>query len=119
MTALYNATVELDCANLVTASPPPTSTAPSRRTARARTTPGAATTSWSGGAVAGRRIFGTFPTLVRGGPDDAGSGGQWIPTTSVDQYAATLASWFGAAAEVNTIFPNLARFASANLGFMG
>jgi uncharacterized protein (DUF1501 family) len=71
-----------------------------------------------GAAVRGGAIYGQFPTLVSGGPDDTGSGGLWIPTTSVDQYAATLASWFGASAELYTIFPNLARFATPNVGFM-
>jgi uncharacterized protein (DUF1501 family) len=71
-----------------------------------------------GGAVKGGAIYGQFPTLVAGGPDDTGSGGLWIPTTSVDQYAATLAAWFGAGSDLNTIFPNLGRFAAANLGFI-
>jgi uncharacterized protein (DUF1501 family) len=73
-----------------------------------------------GGSVIGGRMYGAFPTLVRGGPDDTGSGGLWIPTTSVDQMGATLATWMGAgAADVNTIFPNVNRFATPNLGFMG
>jgi uncharacterized protein (DUF1501 family) len=72
-----------------------------------------------GGAVKGNALYGTFPTLALGGPDDTGSNGRWIPTTSVDQYAATLASWFGVApADLPTIFPNLANFQSANLGFL-
>jgi uncharacterized protein (DUF1501 family) len=72
-----------------------------------------------GGAVKGNALYGTFPTLALGGPDDTGSNGRWIPTTSVDQYAATLASWFGvASADLPTIFPNLANFQSANLGFL-
>jgi uncharacterized protein (DUF1501 family) len=51
-------------------------------------------------------------------PDDTGYG-QIIPTIAVDQYAATLASWFGVdAGGLNDIFPNLGRFASSNLGFM-
>ena len=51
-------------------------------------------------------------------PDDTGYG-QVVPTTSVDQYAATLAGWFGiGAADLATIFPNLGRFATANLGFV-
>jgi uncharacterized protein (DUF1501 family) len=73
-----------------------------------------------GGAVQGNKMFGTWPTLTPGGPDDVGSNGRWIPTTSVDQYAATLASWFGVAAtDLPSIFPNLANFQTGNLGFLG
>jgi len=72
-----------------------------------------------GGAVNGKRIYGTMPSLkADNNPDDTGYG-QIIPTTAVDQYAATLASWFGVdASSVNDIFPNIGRFASSNLGFM-
>jgi uncharacterized protein (DUF1501 family) len=72
-----------------------------------------------GGAVKGNAIYGTFPTLSLGGPDDVGSNGRWIPTTSVDQYAATLAAWFGVApADSPGIFPNVANFQTTNLGFL-
>jgi uncharacterized protein (DUF1501 family) len=72
-----------------------------------------------GGAVQGQRTYGTFPALVVGGPDDT-STGRWIPTTAVDQYAATLANWFGIdSTNMSTVFPNLGRFASSNLGFLG
>ncbi len=71
-----------------------------------------------GGAVAGRDIYGTMPSYVLGGPDDVG-GGRILPTTSVDQYAATLASWFGVGpTDLATVFPRLAQFASSNLGFV-
>jgi len=75
-----------------------------------------------GGAVNGQRTFGTFPTLAVGGPDDT-STGRWIPTTSVDQYSATLARWLGiSSGSIATVFPNLTRFpgnyASGYLGFM-
>src|SRR5208337_798944 len=47
-----------------------------------------------GGAVNGQRIYGSFPEQIVGGQNDT-STGRWIPTTSTDQYFATLASWFG------------------------
>jgi len=73
-----------------------------------------------GGAVKGGRIFGRFPSFQLGGPDDTDTRGRWIPTTSVDQYGATLSSWFGIPqAALFSIFPNLANFDSANLGFLG
>ena len=73
-----------------------------------------------GGAVKGGSIYGTYPTLQLNGPDDAELEGRWIPTSSVDQYGATLATWFGASdTQLNVIFPNLAKFTSRNLGFMG
>jgi uncharacterized protein (DUF1501 family) len=73
-----------------------------------------------GGAVKGNSIYGSIPTLALGGPDDTGSNGRWIPSTSVDQYAATLATWFGVAnTDLPSIFPNLANFSTANLGFLG
>ncbi len=72
-----------------------------------------------GGAVQGAKLYGTFPTLALGGPDDSGANGRWIPSTGSVQYAATLASWFGvSAAQLSSIFPNLAAFSSANLGFV-
>ena len=78
-----------------------------------------------GGAVHGTEIYGTFPTLALGGNDDvnnAGSSarGRWIPTSSLDQYAATLATWFGVApADLPYVFPDLQNFTVKNLGFMG
>ena len=78
-----------------------------------------------GGAVQGGVTYGTYPTLVLQGPDDVGDSpwdrqGRWIPTTSVNQYAATLLNWFGATpAQQLTILPNLANFDTKNLGFLG
>lgn len=71
-----------------------------------------------GGAVNGRRIYGRPPDLSVGGPDDA-DWGQIIPTTSVDQYAATIARWYGVSpGDMSTVFPNIGRFATPDLGFM-
>jgi uncharacterized protein (DUF1501 family) len=73
-----------------------------------------------GGAVKGNAIYGTFPTLALGGPNDADQNGRWIPTTALDQYAATLATWFGVSAgNLPSIFPNLVNFSTGNLGFLG
>jgi uncharacterized protein (DUF1501 family) len=72
-----------------------------------------------GGAVKGGQMYGTWPTLVIAGPDDAGNQGRWIPTSSVDQYAATLASWFGVSASAMTnVLPNLSAFPTSSLGFI-
>ncbi len=76
-----------------------------------------------GGAVNGQRFYGTYPTLALGGPDDTDGGsaprGRWIPTTSVEQYAATLASWYGlSSSDFPAVFPLINRFATPNLGFM-
>lgn len=71
-----------------------------------------------GGAVNGRQTYGQFPTLTVNGPDDT-STGRWIPTTAIDQYFATLATWFGVdSGNLAAVFPNLGRFATPNLGFM-
>jgi uncharacterized protein (DUF1501 family) len=71
-----------------------------------------------GGAVKGGDIYGRMPSLVVNGPDDVGRG-RWIPSTSVDEYKATLATWFGVSAtDLTTVLPNLGRFATRDLGFM-
>lgn len=73
-----------------------------------------------GGSVQGGQVFGKFPTFELAGPDDTDVRGRWIPTTSVDQYGATLCSWFGLPASAfATVFPNLANFPVSNLGFLG
>ena len=76
-----------------------------------------------GGSVLGHTLYGTYPTLRLGGPDDTDGGsnprGRWIPTTSVEQYAATLATWYGLSnADLLAVFPLIDRFPNANLGFM-
>ncbi len=73
-----------------------------------------------GGAVRGGQIYGSFPSFELGGPDDADIRGRWIPTTSVDQYGATLCSWFGIPDDaLPSVFPNLPNFTSRKLGFLG
>jgi uncharacterized protein (DUF1501 family) len=72
-----------------------------------------------GGAVKGGQMYGTFPTLALGGPDDSGLNGRWVPTTGSVQYAATLAQWFGVtSAQLPMIFPNIGSFATSKLGFV-
>jgi uncharacterized protein (DUF1501 family) len=72
-----------------------------------------------GGAVRGGRMYGRMPVLRSGGPDDTGDRGAWIPSVSTDEYAATLARWFGVSdANLPLVLPNIARFASRDLGFM-
>lgn len=71
-----------------------------------------------GGAVQGRRTYGTFPVHTVNGPDDT-STGRWIPRISVDQYSATLAKWFGVSpSDMPSVFPNIGRFETSDLGFM-
>jgi uncharacterized protein (DUF1501 family) len=71
-----------------------------------------------GGAVAGRQLYGNFPVLEIGGSEDVG-GGRMIPSTSADQYAATLAKWFGIPdVDLGIVAPNLLNFAQRDLGFM-
>ena len=71
-----------------------------------------------GGAVKGQMTYGHFPVQTINGPNDTNTG-RWIPTTAIDQYFATLATWFGIDADnLATVFPNLSRFSSSNLGFV-
>jgi uncharacterized protein (DUF1501 family) len=71
-----------------------------------------------GGAVNGQRTYGSFPALTINGPNDT-STGRWIPTTAIDQYFSTLATWFGVDnSNLATVFPNVSRFSTANLGFI-
>lgn len=116
--AFYNATIELGVANQVT-----TFTASDfGRTFRSNGD--GSDHGWGshhfvvGGAVKGTEIYGKLPTLTINGPDDTGLG-RWIPTTSVDEYAATLATWFGvSASDLPIVLPNIGRFAKPNLGFL-
>jgi uncharacterized protein (DUF1501 family) len=71
-----------------------------------------------GDAVQGRRWVGQLPAMAMNGPHDVG-GGRLLPNISVDQYAATLATWFGVSADnLKTVIPRIGLYASPNLGFM-
>lgn len=71
-----------------------------------------------GGAVQGGRIYGDIPPHDLGHDLDIGRG-RLLPTTSVEQYAATLGQWFGLAnSELNAALPNLGNFAQSDLGFI-
>jgi uncharacterized protein (DUF1501 family) len=71
-----------------------------------------------GGAVRGGAIYGDYPLLEIGSAQDVG-GGRFIPTVSADQYAATLATWFGVAdADLASVAPSIGNFSQRNLGFL-
>jgi uncharacterized protein (DUF1501 family) len=120
LAAFYNATVELGVQNSVTSF----TLSDFSRTFQPNSNTGS-DHAWGshhfviGGAVKGGQMYGTFPTLALGGPDDSGSNGRWLPTTGSVQYAATLASWFGVSpAQLPTVFPNITSFPTTNLGFV-
>ncbi len=75
----------------------------------------------NGGSLQGGKIWGQFPSLALGGPNDANTRGTMVPTTSVDQYAATMAQWFGVTdpSAILQIFPYVGNFPTTNLGFLG
>ena len=132
LSAFYSATAELGVANKVTAF-----TASDFGRTLASNGDGS-DHGWGshhfmvGGAVKGKALYGTAPPVSVG--STAGAQDQWhvgqgrlLPSTSVDQYAATLARWFGVAdSELAGILPNLRHFGVAagrpdypvNLGFM-
>ena len=111
LSSFYNATVELGAAEQVT-------TFTASDFGRTFNTNGDGSDhGWGshhfivGGAVKGGDIYGRMPNLTRSGPDDSGSRGNWIPTTSVDEYSATLATWFGVSpTNLSTVLPNIRRF---------
>jgi uncharacterized protein (DUF1501 family) len=72
-----------------------------------------------GGAVKGGTNYGIYPSLALGGPDDTSDEGRWLPTTSLDQYGATLGAWMGLTpTQLATVFPNLKNFSQTNMGFV-
>lgn len=73
-----------------------------------------------GGNVQGGDIYGSMAAPTPGSNRYTDSRGRLIPSTSVEQYAATLGRWFGLdEGELSAALPNLANFDSRNLGFMG
>ena len=73
-----------------------------------------------GGAVKGKRFYGTAPVVANGGPDDVGQG-RLLPTTSVEQLAATLGGWLGVSdSDLLSLLPNLSNYnvSVRNLGFV-
>jgi uncharacterized protein (DUF1501 family) len=71
-----------------------------------------------GGAVKGKRFYGAAPEVANNGPDDIGQG-RLVPTTSVDQLAGTLATWFGVSnTDMKLVLPNLGNFSNGNIGFL-
>ena len=129
MTAFYDATVEMGLASKVTAF-----TASDFGRTLASNGDGS-DHGWGshhlvvGGAVKGKMFYGSAPPVSvssTSAPQDQWHVGQGrlLPSTSVDQYAATLAKWFGVAdSELSGILPNIGHFGGAsypvNLGFMG
>jgi uncharacterized protein (DUF1501 family) len=72
-----------------------------------------------GGAVKAADVYGAFPVLALQGPEDVTGRGVWLPSVSLDQYGATLASWFGVADDSLTkVFPNLGNFTPGKLAFV-
>jgi uncharacterized protein (DUF1501 family) len=118
LAAFYRATAEMGVASMVT-------TFTQSDFGRTLTSNGDGTDhAWGGnqlvlgGAVAGRRIYGRYPLLRIDGPEDVG-GGRMIPAVSCDQYAATLAAWFGVPdAQLAAVAPHIGNFAERDLGFL-
>ena len=119
LSAFYAATVELGVASQVT-------TFTASDFGRTLTANDGSDHGWGsmhfmlGGAVKGGRYYGTPPVVANGGPDDVGQG-RLLPSTSVDQYAATMGSWLGISdTDLLTVLPNLANWNASqrNVGFV-
>ena len=119
LSAFYAATVELGVSNQVTSFT-------ASDFGRTLTANDGSDHGWGsmhfmlGGAVNGGRYFGSAPVVANNGADDVGQG-RLLPTTSVDQYAATLGKWFGISdTDLLTVLPNLVNWNASqrNLGFV-
>ena len=119
LSAFYNATVELGVASKVTSFT-------ASDFGRTLTGNDGSDHGWGsmhfmlGGAVNGGRYYGSAPEVANNGADDVGQG-RLLPSTSVDQYAATLAKWFGVSdTDLLTVLPNLKYWDASrrNLGFV-
>jgi uncharacterized protein (DUF1501 family) len=72
-----------------------------------------------GGAVKGGQLYGKLPTLALNGPDDFGTEGRWVPTTSMEQYAAPVLTWLGISEQdLPYILPNLGAFARNTVNYL-
>ena len=118
MRAFYDATVELKVADRVTAF----TASEFGRTMASNGT--GSDHGWGsihfamGGAVKGKRFYGSAPVIASDGPDDVGQG-RLLPAIAVDQYAATLATWFGVPdSSMSLVLPNIGAFSNRNLGFV-
>jgi uncharacterized protein (DUF1501 family) len=118
MSAFYQATVELGVADKVTAF----TASDFGRTLVANND--GSDHGWGsmhfvvGDAVKGAQLYGTAPVVANNGADDVGQG-RLLPSTSVDQYAATLGKWLGASdSDLLTLLPNLANYSTRNVGFL-
>jgi uncharacterized protein (DUF1501 family) len=128
MKAFYNATIELGVSSKVTTFTLSDFSRTFKPAGTVATTVGS-DHAWGshhfvmGDSAIGGDLYGTFPDLIVGGTQDADSGagarGRWIPTSSVDEYASTLATWYGLAnSDLQIVFPNIGKFPTTNLGFM-
>jgi uncharacterized protein (DUF1501 family) len=119
MAAFYQATVELGVANQITSF----TQSDFNRTFQPNPTFGS-DHAWGGnhvvlGGSVRSGFYGDFPNFQLDGPSTTDSRGRWIPTTGMDQYGATLATWFGLPfGDLNIVFPNIGNFPTANLGFV-
>ena len=119
MRAFYNATVELGVASQVTSFT-------ASDFGRTLTANDGSDHGWGsmhfmlGGAVSGGRFYGSAPVVANDGPDDVGQG-RLLPSTSVDQYAATFGKWMGISdTDLLTVLPNLSNWNASQrtLGFV-